>query len=351
MCAAVLALVACGGRSSLRAGSGPDGGATGGGEGGGGGAGGESSCVTAVLGTDPDGAQFVTLSASDAFWTTSDGLVMQAPLAGGPATALYQSPTSALGVAVDGGHVYWAETTRVMRALLPDGTPEVVAEGQTEPLFVAARGEACWWLSVGAGVFAGEIVHRREDGTIETLVTGIDAGRFMRIDATHAYFTAEALLVPGSSLYGVLARAPLEGGPVEPLVIGLHMPSALALAGDHVYWLEQLGLSLELAGSLYERSKAGGATSLISQIPGRLALGLAVDVSDAFVTTYSSTSAPTAILHRVPLDGATPASLATFDGEALYGDVAVDAEAVVWTANWNPGNVPPGTPSVRKLCK
>lgn len=362
--ALALGVWACGGRTSLPVGRGRAAGgvatSTGAGGAGAGGSGGETTsaggamgqggeapaCEDVVLGYDGGGAHYVALSDDAAYWTTGGGHVMRAPLDGGPAIAVAETVSDAGPIALANGFVVWAEPARIRRAPIAGGPVETLAEGQQNPVALAAQGDDLYWLDYGAGIFGGDLMHRAPDGTLEKLVSGIDVPTAMRIDATHAYFTAEGLQVPDGTAYSLVARVPLHGGALEFIGAGLHQPAWLALDDQRVYWLEQLDASMNENGVLYARNKAGGDPVALGTIPGELVLGLSVDETNAYITALAGPSKGR--LHRLPLAGGAPSTLAELSG-VVYGDVEVAPHAVVWTANWN--EAPAGTPSVRKLCE
>jgi hypothetical protein len=308
-------------------------------------------CLDAVLATDEDGARFVALPSDVAYWTSGDAHVMSAPLTGGPPTALTVTGPDAGAIAIDGGDVYWAEPTQILRMPLGGGAIEVLADGQSDPIALAVDAGEAWWLDYGGGLFGGDVMHLRADGAVESLVKGIDTPTSMRIDATHVYFTAQALEISSGTIYGALTRVPRGGGPAEYLLVGLHDPTAVALDADRFYWLEQQDESLNENGVLYVSDKGAALPQpkKIGTVPKRLVLGLAVDATNAYVTALGGPPSVGA-LFRLPLAGGPATELAELAG-VLYGDVALTEHAVVWTANWMPGTAPPGTPSVRKLCK
>jgi hypothetical protein len=314
------------------------------------GAGGDGpSCTSVVLATDPKGASYLSRWGDTIFWTTGDAQIMRAPLAGGPATMIAQAGGTPLGLTNDGAWVYWTEPTRLLRQAFGGGAPELLAEGQHNATWPAVVGEDVYWINAGSGIFAGEIVHRRPDGSIEVLVDQIDLPRWMRVDETHAYFLAEGLQIPSGTIFGVLGRVPLSGGPAEALLIGAHQPSTLALSSDAITWVDQLDESLELSATVFTMPKSGGTRTLLGHVPERLGIGVGVDDGNAYVTTFHGTLG--GALFRLPLAGGEPLELASQPGKNLYADVVVTGDSVVWTAAWNPGDMPAGTPSVRKLCK
>jgi hypothetical protein len=111
----------------------------------------------------------------------------------------------ATALAVDGSHIYWADTTlgTIGRANIADGsTPNVQ--------LIRGAGGACGTPGTGAG----------PEG--------------VAVDATHVYWT--------NPDQGTIGRAGLDGTtPTQSFITGAQEPSGIAVAGSNIYWANSPG--------------------------------------------------------------------------------------------------------------
>lgn len=309
-----------------------------------------SGCTDAVLGTDPDGAIDLAIDGTDVYWTTLDGKLMKSGL-DGPGAPLAEGLESPSGVAVSGGDVFFTELTRVTRMPKVGGAREVIAEGQNLPMVVVADESGVWWLNRGQGIASGSLVLSLGGGSTQTVFDQIDTPSDLVMDATHLYFAASFAKVNGTFVSGPLVRVPKPTGAPELLAQDLHEPAGLLVEGSQLYWLEQVDATSAFPGRLRVMPKEGGTPSDVAGNDDVLALRVAVDGTSAYVTGLEGTGAEAhGVLRRIDLASGTWAELARTNG-TVYGAVRSTADAVYWTVQWAPGAQPPGSPSVRKLCK
>jgi len=139
-------------------------------------------------------------------------------------------PKHALGVAVDGSHVYWADPTTgaIGRATIDPVTEEVESE---DPLFIAPGETECETeIETSPG--------HKETVTLKTP----SAPRYVAVDAEHIYWTNTGPLgeferpINGC---GTIGRADLDGNEasVEPEYIkGASNPQGVAVNATRIYW-------------------------------------------------------------------------------------------------------------------
>ena len=142
-------------------------------------------------------------------------------------------PAAATGVAVDGGHLYWANAARgsIARANLDgSGVEEDFIAGLNHPRWLAVDGERIYWTGAGGAIGRA----RLDGGGVEP--SFIDsAGR------------PQGIAVNGGKLYWAddgnhsIARANADGSGVEPIFHPLgraEFPQGVAVDGSHIYWTE-----------------------------------------------------------------------------------------------------------------
>jgi hypothetical protein len=309
-----------------------------------------AACKDAVLGTDPLGASGLAVDGADVYWSTVDGKLMKSSL-DGPGAPLAQGLVSPNGVGVFGDTVYFTEQTRVMSVPKAGGATSVVATGQSLPMVVVADEGGVWWLNYGQGILAGSLVHSRAGGMPETIMDQIDTPSDLAMDRTHLYLAAALAKVSGQIVMGPLVRVPKPTGAPELLAQNLHQSAGVTVDAARLYWLERVNDVSSFPGRLRALPTGGGAPLDLASTGDRLAIRVAVDEKDAYVTGLQGTgSASHGVLVRVGLGGGAVTELARTNG-TVYGAVAVTKTAVYWTLAWSQGAQPPGTPSVRKICK
>ena len=113
-----------------------------------------------TLATGQKGPRALALDDANVYWTDSalyvpatTGLVMKAPKTGGMATILTSGQGNPLGIAVNGGDIFFVngDAGTVMRLPTSGGTPVVVAQGQLYVTSIAADAKAIYWTTQNQG--------------------------------------------------------------------------------------------------------------------------------------------------------------------------------------------------------
>jgi sugar lactone lactonase YvrE len=189
------------------------------------------ACAVVVLGFGCWAAQ----ASAYVYWSGLGGTIGRANLNGTGATLRYITGESrpAVGVAVDGQYVYWANarTGTIGRESL-DGSPpsESFITGAHVPDGVAVNGQYIYWANYGRGT----IGRAKIDGT--------DVKQ--RFIITGARQKPDGVAVNGQYIYwanagtDTIGRATLDGTgtPSESFIIGAHAPEGVAVDGQHIYW-------------------------------------------------------------------------------------------------------------------
>lgn len=137
------------------------------------------------------------------------------------------------------------------------------------------------------------------------------------VDTTHVYWVGFDVNQPSS---GVLAKVPINGGPITALAAGLAQPTAVAVDRENVYWSDsQLGTVMKLP-------LAGGKPTTLFSGPGVSAI--AIDATFVYWTSgLLALSGPGSVM-RVPIAGGAASTLA--GGLDTPDAIAVDATHVYW---------------------
>jgi sugar lactone lactonase YvrE len=157
--------------------------------------------------------------------------VMRLPIAGGKATELASTVNDAVRLfAVDGLHVYWLASSKILKVAKSGGTASELAQG-TNVWGMASNGAHLYWTDKGDGKANGTV--RRvpvAGGPVETLASGLTLPWGIAVDSTHAYWVTNA------DKTGSVMRVPTRGGPPETLAAQQDAPVHIALDAGSVYW-------------------------------------------------------------------------------------------------------------------
>lgn len=230
------------------------------------------------------------------------------------------------GLAVSGGDLYWADSSRgtIGRMGLgsnPTGQVDFVDEtvfidealvsGLARPCGVAVDDSHIYWADM-AGMAIGR-ANLDGSGVDRNFISGVSSPCGVGLGDGHLYW--------GTLDGGTVGRALLGGGAVEEdFIEGASGPCGVAVDGSHVYWSNWLGSSIgraNLDGSGVDDSFIGGLSN---------PCGVAVDGSHVYWTNWNARDP----VGRANLDGSgVVPSLVTTDFYLASCGVALDARVFV----------------------
>ena len=134
------------------------------------------------------------------------------------------------GIAVDAGHVYWANRGRLTigRANL-DGSEanQSFITGATYPVGVAVDAGHIYWTNETSGTIGR--ANLDGSGVNQSFITGTNHPEGVAVDAGHVYWTNWGA--------GTIGRANLDGSGVnQSFITGAKLPFGVAVNAAHVYW-------------------------------------------------------------------------------------------------------------------
>jgi virginiamycin B lyase len=156
----------------------------------------------------------------------------------GAAPSFISGANGPVGVAVDGAHIYWANTFgsgTVGRANLDgSGTNQSFITGASSPCGVAVDGAHVYWANNGSN----SIGRANLDGTNvnQSFITGADHPCGVAVDGSFVYWADEGNC--SSTCTGThIGRAKLDGSsPVDTFITGLAAPVGVAVNASSIYW-------------------------------------------------------------------------------------------------------------------
>jgi hypothetical protein len=155
------------------------------------------------------------------------------------------------GVAVDAGHVYWADGQQgtIGRIAQPSGTvidrvdiskdllpaDEAMVAGLSHPCGVAVNGTHVYWAD-RSGMAIG-MANLDGSAPVPSLVAGLSGPCGVALDGTYFYWANQY----GNSI----GRARLDGSEADrEFISGADRPCGVAVDGAHIYWANQFGGSI-----------------------------------------------------------------------------------------------------------
>jgi len=146
--------------------------------------------------------------------------------------------TSPAGVAVDGNHIYWANSgSTIGRANLDgSGANQSFITGASDPFGIAVEGSHIYWANSGSGT----IGRANLDGTSpnQSFITGASAPYGVAVNGNYIYWT--------NALTETIGRANLDGtGANQSFIPGLGQAVAgIAVNSNYIYWTNFMGYNL-----------------------------------------------------------------------------------------------------------
>ena len=222
-----------------------------------------SGGATKVLATLDGPAIALTTSGNYVYFATNSGALGRVAKKGGAAESLATITGAIRGLQADDAAVYVAsgaseETAAGIVRVALDGSVKALTSG-AEPCAMIRDGRSLYWTSLADGnggdptkLAKGAVFHLSLDGgAVKTVASGSFGACAIAADQDSLYFATtlpNALPVksggpgvaPASGLG--LMRAPIAGG--EPVAVAqasraLTQPGAVAVDGQHIYWLTE----------------------------------------------------------------------------------------------------------------
>jgi hypothetical protein len=259
-------------------------------------------------------------------------------------------PVHATGIAVDSGHIYWANSGAATIGRADLGCDEFddafIATGPGSPQYVAVDAGHIYWTNDAEGEQPG-IYPPAEGGTIgradidgdpgsvkADFITGLGAPQGIAVDANYIYW--------GNAPYAdeAIARADIDGENADfefHQLRGSVVPRGVAVDSSQIYWAAQSDTSGSESTnfSFIERIEVAGSPETLLSLGGGLQLrGLAIDADHAYFASQGEEA-----IGRIDLD-LSEASLERkfIETDGAPDGVAVDSSNVYWAVN---GNSPP----------
>ena len=213
------------------------------------------------------------------------------------------------GLAVDGGHIYWASEARTTTALLGgaigraklDGT-DVQGRFITPPggvQSVAVDSRHVYWVNVNTMSSPTISIGRANvDGSDVRQDFIPTAASELTVGGGYIYWTEIAGGGMGFPSSGTIARAKVDGSNIENNLISLGtfylLPTALAVDDTHIYWANNEGHAIGRANL----DGAGVQRTFI--MAGRPPLGVAVDAAELRPTRVKVSCSPATVIAERP---------------------------------------------------
>jgi len=195
----------------------------------------------------------LALTRTAAYFSTSIG-IMTVGKTGGPPSVLVSTMGEgrAAALAVDETYAYWSGSydSKLMRAALATGAPEVLAEGSVSA--IALDSTAIYWSNWQDGT----IWTIPKSGGAPTVLTAARHPSGLAIDANRIYWSEDV------EADGAVVAMPLGGGPPITLAAAQGAPRGVALDTTHVFWtatFDETICRVPLAGGPFEVLSKGTA--------------------------------------------------------------------------------------------
>jgi len=238
------------------------------------------------------------------------------------------------GLAVSNGVLYWTQYDTgqsIMSVPVTGGTPTTVVSNQDYPWAIAADANNIYWTNYdndgavsGGTTNAGQVLQAPVGGgTVITLQMGLEDPYGIAIDSQNVYFTTYA--------GGRVKKVPIGGGTVVTLAQGLNEPCYIAASGGNVYWSNYGDGTVQTISA--SGTGPGTPTTLATDDAGDNANGVAVSGSTVF---FAASNSPGGV-YSVSASGGSSTLLAGKQDDP-WG-LATDGTNVYWTNNDNPGEL------------
>jgi hypothetical protein len=258
-------------------------------------------------------------ASADAFvyWSSFAGSVGRAGLDGGGANAGFVAAAQAAGVAVDSGHVYWANqgTNSIGRANLDGTGVNQSFVTALQPSGVAVDSGHIYWTNEATGT--NTIGRANLDGTgvnQSFIATGI-APEGVAVNSTNVYWANNGGGTIGRAALATPSGEIVGGSVNQNFVLGLDAPNGVALDSTNVYWAD-------FGHGSIGRAAISGISSTNNFITGLDSpSAVAVDAAHVYWTSF-----PDNAIGRANLDGTAVAPVFITGANEPNG-IAVDGGA------------------------
>jgi hypothetical protein len=267
-----------------------------------------SQCQPVALAIGQNIPQGLAIDATNVYWTTSDGNVLKAPIAGGNAVTLASGQTNPNGIAVDVTRVYWANKVnlgQVMSVSIAGGeTPQVLVMNQASPNQVAVSNGVVYW-------------------TTSSVVMKIALAGGAAVSMATAQGALGGLTVGPDTLYwaslgqgAVRSLSLVNGGTVSDLATSQATVLSLRLRNAMLYW------GNSGSGSVVRIPAVGGTP--VTLIANQSLHSVAVDDHNVYWTDDSGNK-----VVRIALDGSALTVVAA--NQVSASEIAIDDKNIYWT--------------------
>jgi hypothetical protein len=261
-----------------------------------------------------------TVPAGHLYWSRDDA-IWRAGLDGSDPTEIISGHDYPWGVAVDRGHVYWADVNvaAVWEAGLDGSNPTMVindlnnGQGQCCTTGVAVAGSHLYWTD-GQDPW-GAVWEAGLDGSNPTqIISGQNLAVGLAVDSSHLYWTDPN---GGASDSGRIWQAGLDGSNPTPIVTGHDYPWGVVVDRGvvdrgHLYWTEVN------RGTVWKAGLDGSNPTMIVNLTNDqcCTTGVAVDSSHLYWITGDT-------IWQGGLDGSNPTQIIRISGTGLPIGLAV----------------------------
>ena len=274
-------------------------------------------CGSVIVASHQANAYAIAADDANVYWTTTGAAssVVQAPIAGGGATVLWQSANDyPAALALVSGEVYWTNEIQaggVSRVPIGGGGAIPVTPAVDYPYALTASGGTLFFTTAPYTSQYGDVLSVPVGGGTVTTVAG-----------QQSMGQASSIAVGGNRVYwntySDVMAAPLGGG-TPTTFAAQQYPVAVAADANNVYWASQLG-----GGAVVRQSVMGGTPTTIAQnqyYPD----AVLVDGPNLYWTTGQG---GTGTVMKVPVTGGTPVTLAA--NQAYPAGLASNSTLLFW---------------------